>query len=103
MKLETLREVLLRHGRIKLFVATDAQCLCTYVSRPQPDAEGLVLDTDSSLCVPFASGDVRFDAFGSGALRLCDGDRFTRRIQTHRRHLDGRNVPTEYFARANQL
>jgi hypothetical protein len=103
MKLETLRDVLLRHGRIKLFVASDAQCLCTYISRPQPTADGLVLATDSSLSVLFADGEVTFDAFGSGALTLRDGDLFTRRIQTHRRHVAGRDVPTEYFARANQL
>ena len=103
MKLETLRQVLIRQARIKLFISTDELCLCTYVSQPWPTVDGIVLATDSSLRVAFADGKVEFDAFGTGPFALRVSDRFTRRIETHRRHLEGRPVPAGYFARASQL
>ena len=104
MKAETLRRVLERQSRVKLFVATEAFCACCYVSGPQTETDGnLTLRTDSMLRVRFDTGSLEFDPFGGDDLELAASARFTRRIQTHRRHLHMHRIPEEYFVRAHEL
>ncbi|MCR9243945.1 MAG: hypothetical protein NXI31_02860 [bacterium] len=103
MKLETLRNVLERHSRIKLYIVSDSSCACTHVSQPLDTDDGLRLLADSLLRVSFDSMAMSFDPFGDQELMVSSNDRFTRRLHTHRRHLRGIAIPPDYLRRAAEL
>jgi hypothetical protein len=103
VKLETLRNVLKRHSRIKLYIVTESFCACAHVSQPRQTENGLRVHADSLLRVSFDSMAMSFDPFGDQEFVISNDDRFTRRLQTHRRHLQDVAVPPDYLRRAAEL
>lgn len=100
MKLDTLDRLFSRCARVKLFVVADAFCLCGYASNPRSTERGMLVDIGKSVRFSFGSHEVIDEPVSSGTLLLDDQSKVTRRIQTHRRHLHGRDVDEDYLARA---
>ena len=57
----------------------------------------------ASVRVVFSSQEVIETASDSGTLILTGEHKVTRRIQTHRRHLQGLPIPDRYFELAREL
>jgi hypothetical protein len=100
VKLDTLHRLFARQARVKLFVVADGFCLCGYASNPRVTEGGMLVDIGASVRLAFGSRELIAEPVASGTLLLDDRCRVTRRIQTHRRHLEGRGVSEEYVARA---
>ena len=49
------------------------------------------------------NGELLEERLRSGSLLLDDQSQLTRRLQTHRRHVAGRDVPDEYWQKAAVL
>ena len=103
MKIDTLRLLCTRRPRVKLCVVAEAFCLCGYASNPRATAAGLLVDIGTSVRVSFGSHEMIDEPASSGTLLLDATCKVTRRIQTHRRHLHGRDVGDDYMARALSL
>ena len=103
MKLEQLHRFLTNRNRTKIFVLTDRFCLCGHASRAQDTPEGVRVRIASSVRFVFSTGEVICEEHNSGTLMLTDEHRVTRRLQTHRRHLEGRELPEEYFRLGHEL
>ena len=103
MKLERLAKILELRGRTKLFVLTDDFCLCGYASHPLWCEAVLRVDVGASVRVVLSSGELMREPTCGGTLFLSAAHKTTRRLQTHRRHLQGYAVREEYFAAAKAL
>jgi hypothetical protein len=103
MKIENLAQVLERRSRIKLHVTQQDAALTLCVTDPEPGKILLEVATDSALRVVFATSEINFNPFGIGALDPDSASRFTRRIQTHRRHSQELQIPAACFNRAAEL
>ncbi len=103
MKLDRLRKTLEAQGGSKIFVRTDAFCLCARVSAPQPTDAGLSVQVRASVRVSLPSMKLTEESADSGTLHLIDAHRVTRRVQTHRRHLEDLEIPEPYFRLAQEL
>jgi hypothetical protein len=103
VKLEALGHLLTHHGRLKLFVVTDAFCLCGQAWRHQDAPGGALVDIGASVRVVFETMVLIHEPLRSGTLRFDRDTKCTRRLGTHRRHLAGRDVPDAYFAAAMTL
>ncbi len=103
MRLDALRRVLYQRARVKIFVALEDRCLCGYSSRQTATGPELVVKVGASVQVDFATRTITERPFFTGALVLSDKSKVTRRIQTHRHHLAGRDIPEQYFIQAMAL
>ena len=102
MKPETLRALLERKKRTKVFVVTEGYAVAGFVRRSQVD------ELPAARLWPFVAWFVGSDGIVVGGepfgpVALDEGARVTRRVQTHRRHLEGRVVPEAYFEAALAL
>jgi len=103
MRIDTLRRALDRHARVKVFVVLDDSCLCGYAARNTDTKGDLVVTIGASVRCVYATMTVEESRFHTGSLLLSNATKVTRRVQTHRRHLVGRDVPEQYFVRAMAL
>jgi hypothetical protein len=103
VKLQTLSRLLQQQGKVKLFVVADEFALCGYALTQSESALGVMIDFGASVRAVFATGAVLREPHRSGTMVVTSGTRFTRRMQTHRRHLAGRQLPASYFAAADEL
>jgi hypothetical protein len=103
MKLDTIQRVFKRQPRVKLFVVTENFCLCGYATKPRATDQGLLVQIGPSVRFSFVSKQLRREARASGTLHLTATCKVTRRIETHRRHLEDLGVPGDYVNQAEAL
>ena len=103
MKLERLRQLLESTARTKLHVVTERFALSGHASRPREVDGELWIHVEASVRFVLATGEVLEEPKDSGTLRLSAEDRVTRRLQTHRRHLRGLEVPERYLELAKAI
>jgi hypothetical protein len=103
VKVDALVGLLQHRARLKIFVATEGFCLCGYASKPLATEAGVLLEIGASVRFVFAGGVLLEEAQRSGTLLLPHSGKVTRRVQTHRRHLAGKEVPEKYFDLAMAL
>lgn len=92
MRIERLRKVLELRSRAKMGV-----CLWGNASKPGD------VRVDSSVRVVLSSMELLQEPPCSRTLFLAATHRITRRIQTHRRHLEGHPILGDYFRQAKAL
>lgn len=102
MKVEALARILAAHSRCKVFVTTREFCLCGMLSHLRPAGTAHLVDIGASVRV-LRSGELIAEPLRSGSLQVDGETLLTRRLQTHRRHVAGRDVPDEYWQRAAAL
>ena len=103
MKLGRLRKLLEAKPRVKIYVLTDVFCLCGYAHDSGEEAERLRVKLAASVRVVLGASEVLQEPRNSGTLVLTEEHKVTRRIQTHRRHLEGMPIPERYFELAREL
>jgi hypothetical protein len=103
MNIETLLRALERKATVKLYVVSAGFCMCGIVRSARVVAEGLQLTTGASIRVALPSLAVTTERFGPTLLLLTTADKFTRRLQTHRRHVWHSDIPEQYFRTAEAL
>ena len=103
MKLETLRKYFKRSKRTKLYITTDEFLIAGYVCNPREEKDSLLVDIGPYIIYSFVRKEILQTSNDFKALRLTAETKITRRFQTHRRHLEDRQYPQEYFQRAWDL
>ncbi len=104
MKLDTLARYFERTKRTKLFVVTDAYVVAGRASRPSaPKGDVLLVDFAPFVAYFFDGGGLVRGSETFGPVRLDDGVRVTRRLQTHRRHVADKQIPEGYFEACEEL
>ena len=102
MKLAALARLLTERGRCKVFVTTAEFCLCGQLGNLRRAGEAWLVEGGAAVRV-LRSGELLEERFRSGSLLLDDQSQLTRRLQTHRRHVAGREVPDAYWQKAAVL
>ena len=103
MKIEKVQALFKQQTRVKLFFLTSGFCLCGYASNPRATEKGLLIDLGPSVRFSFASQEIIKEPVTSGTLIVTDSCKVTRRVQTHRRHLEQLGVPEDYLNEALTL
>ena len=103
MKLQTLRKYFKRSKRTKLYITTDAFLISGYVYNPREEKDSLLVDIGPYIIFSFGRKEILQSSGDFKALCLTAETKITRRIQTHRRHLQDREYPQEYFQLAWDL
>ncbi len=103
MNIDTLRRVFARNSRVKLYVLAEDFSLCGYVSNPRVVGDGLLVDVGPSVRYSFEAHELIAGSIDSGTMYLSTNCKLTRRIQTHRRHLNDKGVPEQYLSQAWSL
>ncbi len=103
MKLAALQRLLQQRGHIKMFFVTDTFCGCGIVHGLRQSGEEVSVDVGVSVQVSLVSGSFVEPDVPSMVLQVSNSTLLTRRLQTHRRHLAGREVPRDYWLRVARL
>ncbi len=103
MKLETLRNYFNQRVKTKLYITMDEFLVAGHASSPRQEGEELVLTVCPYVVYAFAQQEILERANLFPAIRLSPNSRFTRRLETHRRHQRGKAIPNAYFKKAWEI
>lgn len=102
--LSTLKGYMARsQNRTRLYVVTDEFALACMAYNPREEENSLFLDIGPYAVCSFETGNLVDRSIDFKNLHLREGDKFTRRFETHLRHLRGKRVTEKYLAAAQQI
>lgn len=100
MKIETLKKYFMHNERAKIYLTSDKYLLAGYASHPREDGSAVMLDIGPYVVYSKEREETIY-AERTFSLKVSDGDKITRRFQTHKRHSG--NLPHDYVKRACEL
>ena len=103
MKLETLRKYFTLSATTKLYITTDEFLVAGHASQPRQEGDELILTVCPYVVYSFARQEILQRANLFPAIRLRPNSKFTRRLETHRRHQRGKDIPEDYFEKAWEI